>query len=74
MNTITLLEEIEQSVLDKDISYIDAVMLYCERNNLEPEVMAKVVSKTPALLSKITFEAEELNFLKRKKHEKALPF
>ena len=30
-------EEIEDIVWDLDISYLDAVILYCERKGIEPE-------------------------------------
>lgn len=53
--------EIEKLVQDKKISYMDAVILYCEAKNLEVEVAAKLISST--LKSKIKIEAEELNFL-----------
>jgi len=53
--------EIEKLVLNKSLSYIDAVIYYCEKNDLEVEVIAKMV--TGALKSKIKLEAEDLNFL-----------
>lgn len=55
--------EIERLVEDKDISYIDAVVLYCEETGFEIELAAKLISG--ALKSKIKIEAEDLHFLPR---------
>lgn len=53
--------EIENIVWDKDISYMDAIILYCEKTGFEVEVAAKLISG--ALKSKVKIEAEELHFL-----------
>jgi hypothetical protein len=52
---------IEELVWEKDITYMDAMMLYCEQHNFELEIAAKLISG--ALKSKIKLEAEELHFL-----------
>ncbi len=52
---------IEDLVWEKDISYMDAVILYCEQTGFELEVAAKLISG--ALKSKIKIEAQELHFL-----------
>ena len=62
---------IEELVWEKDISYMDAVILYCENTGFELETAAKLISGT--LKSKIKIEAEELNFLPRSNTAK-LPF
>ena len=63
--------EIEKLVHNKSLSYIDAVFDYCETNNLEIEVIAKII--TGALKSKIKIEAEELHLLPKSNTAK-LPF
>jgi hypothetical protein len=55
--------EIENLVYMKDISYIDAIIIYCEKTGFEIETAAKLVSGV--LKSKIKLEAEELHFLKK---------
>ena len=60
---ITFSYEIERIVYDKDVSYMDAIILYCENIGLEVEIAAKLISDT--LKSKIKMEAEELHFLPR---------
>lgn len=52
---------IEDLVEEKDISYIDAVVLYCEENEFEIEVAAKLLSQT--ILSNIQTEAEDLHYV-----------
>ena len=56
-------EEIEELVWRYDIDYIDAVMLYCERNNLEVETVASLVKGNANLKSRMQSDAENLNFL-----------
>ena len=53
--------EIEEIVYMKDVSYMDAVMIYCENTGLEIETASKLISTS--LKSKIQIEAENLNFL-----------
>ena len=57
-------EKIETIVESYDVDYIDAVLDYCSRNNLEIDAMADVIQKSPLLKSKIQEEAEKLHFLK----------
>lgn len=53
--------EIERIVYDKDVSYMDAILIYCENTGFEVELAAKLISDT--LKSKIKMEAEDLHFL-----------
>lgn len=53
--------EIEKLAKDKSLSYMDAILLYCEQTGFEVEVAAKLISSS--LKSKIKMEAEELHFL-----------
>ena len=52
---------IEQMVLTKKITYIDACLEYCKEKENEPNSIARLVNK--ALKQKIQMEAEELHFL-----------
>ena len=57
-------EAIEKLVLlNKDMNYIDAIIHFCEQNNIDVESVPKLISKP--LKEKIKYEAQELNFLKR---------
>jgi hypothetical protein len=59
---------IEELVWEKDISYMDAIVLHCEQTGFEVEIAAKLVSNV--LKSKIKLEAEELHFLPKSKTNK----
>ena len=48
-------------VEDTKLSYMDAVMHYCDLNNMEPETAAQLV--ITILKAQIREEAEVLNFL-----------
>ena len=52
---------IEKIVKAKQISYMDAIVYYCEKNGMEVESAAKLV--TPTIKSKLKVEAQELLFL-----------
>jgi|TARA_B100000927_G_scaffold8368_1_gene6829 hypothetical protein len=55
---------IEDIVKTKRISYIDAVVLYCEKNNIDPSTTKSMINKN--LKEKIAYEAQGLNMLKEK--------
>lgn len=57
--------EIDKIVQDKKISYIDAVIFYCENNNIEIETAASLIKSSAKMKAKIQDDAEELNFLPR---------
>jgi len=61
----SFVEEIEILCRDKNIEYIDAIVFWCEKNNLEIETAAYWIKKDPAMKSKVQAEAENLNILKR---------
>ena len=52
---------IEQMVHDDNMSYMDAILVYCDKSGLEIEMAAKLVSDP--LKANLQFEAETLNFL-----------
>lgn len=57
-------QEIENIVKSEDGStYIDAVIVFCEKNKIDLESVPKLLSKP--LKEKIKYEAMELNFLKK---------
>lgn len=57
-------QEIENLVhVNPDMNYIDAIIHFCEENNIDIESVPKLISKP--LKEKIKYEAMELNFLKK---------
>ena len=62
-------QEIESLVhVNDDMNYIDAIIFFCEKNNIDVESVPKLISKP--LKEKIKYEAMELNFLKRSSRAK----
>ena len=57
-------QEIETLVLEnKDMNYIDAIVHFCDQNNIDVESVPKLISKP--LKEKIKSDAQQLNFMKR---------
>ena len=55
---------IEELVVEKRISHMDAVLLYCEKNYIDPEDISKLINKN--LKQKIELNAIESNYLPKK--------
>ena len=56
-------QDIEHLVMTSKINYIEAIVTYCEENNIEFESVSKLISKP--LKEKLKHEATQLNFLKK---------
>lgn len=52
-----------QSLIDSGATYIDAVVEFSERNEIEIEVVGEIIRRSPILKSRIHVEAEELNLV-----------
>jgi hypothetical protein len=64
-------QEIEKIVQNNsDISYIDAIIEFCEKNSIELDSVPKLISKP--LKEKIKYEAIQLNFLKKTSRAKLI--
>ena len=46
-----------------DVTYMDAILDYCEKNQMEPDTIGPLISKP--LKEKIEADARKLNFLPR---------
>ena len=57
------IHEIETLVNESKIDYIDAVLYYCEKNNMEIETAAALIRSSGKIKAKIQLEAEEINCL-----------
>jgi len=55
---------IENTVKNKRMSYMDAIIEYCNNNGIDPSNAKGLINKT--LKEKIAFEAQGLNMLKEK--------
>lgn len=64
-------QEIETLVKDNpEINYIDAVVTFCEKNNIDLDSVPKLISKP--LKEKLKCNAMELNFLKKTSRAKLI--
>lgn len=52
---------IEKTVCEKAIGYMEAILLLCDKHNIEPEDVRKFVS--PIIKNKLEAEAMKLNLL-----------
>ena len=62
-NSMIFMENIENLVQKTKMSYIDAVMYYCEENKLEPETAGKMIGGK--LKQNIQDEAEDLHLIQK---------
>jgi len=62
MNSKEFSLKIESIVKEKRISYMDAVVLYCEENDIDTGTVSPLISKS--LKEKIQVEATNLRMLK----------
>ena len=56
-------EDIENIVLVTGMNYIDAIVQYCEDNEIELESVGKLINKP--LKEKLKYVATELNYMKK---------
>jgi len=61
LNKAKFSKMIENAVIEKSIGYMEAILLVCESNAIEPEDVKKFVS--PVIKGKLEAEAMALNFL-----------
>jgi hypothetical protein len=54
---------IEQTSRDKRLSYMDAIVWWCEQNEMEIETAAKLINGV--IKEKIRVEAQDLNYLEK---------
>ena len=64
-------QDVEKLVLNNsDMNYIDAVIHYCEINEIELESVSKLVSKPRK--EKLKYDAQKLNFMKKTSRAKLM--
>ena len=62
--------EIEKIVVEEKLNYIDAIVFYCEKNEIEIESVPKLISKP--LKEKLKYDAQKLNFMKKTSRAKLM--
>lgn len=71
MSTAKFSQDVEHLVLhNEDMNYIDAIIHYCELNEIEFESVSKLISKP--LKEKLKLDAQRLNYMKRTSRAKLM--
>lgn len=68
---ITFSLTIHDMAKEKRCSFLDAILIYCDENDVEPEYIAGLISET--LKAKLAEEAQAANLIKKKYHTNKLP-
>lgn len=55
---------VEETVRDKNMSYIDSIVYLCDQIGMDVEDSKKFIH--PSILSKVEYEAQTLNYLPKK--------
>lgn len=63
MTTAKFSQEVEKVAFDNEMNYIDAIIFYCEKNEIEIESVPKLISKP--LKEKLKYDAQKLNYMKK---------
>lgn len=59
-----ILKEISRYV-NKDVTYIDAMLEFAKRHDLEVDVLGEIIRRSPIIKSKIQDDAERLNMMEK---------
>jgi len=65
INTDKFYKEINILVKRHNMKYIDAVVFFCEKNEIEIETAAAMIASNYRMKSSLQMEGEELHFLPR---------
>lgn len=70
MTTAKFSQDVEKIAHEYAMNYIDAIVHYCELNEIEIESVSKLISKP--LKEKLKFDAQKLNFIKKTSRAKLM--
>jgi len=70
MTPVKFSQDVEKIAMENSMNYIDAILHYCEKNEIELESVPKLISKP--LKEKLKFDAQKLNFIKKTSRAKLL--
>lgn len=59
-------KEIEDIVWEKDVSYLEAALIWCEAKGFAVEDLGDILKRHEPIRALLEVEAEKLNFLKKK--------
>jgi hypothetical protein len=70
MTTARFSQDVEKIAHENSMNYIDAIVHYCEKNEIEIESVSKLISKP--LKEKLKYDAQKLNFIKKTSRAKLM--
>ena len=59
-----IIKEVSNIAKEKSCSYMEAVMIYCEKNSVDIEQAGAIIKNNRTMVTKLRSEAKSLNFLK----------
>lgn len=59
-----IVEQVTKITKEKNCSYMDAVIIYCEKNSVDIEQAGAIIKDNRSMKMKLKSEAKSLNFLK----------
>ena len=63
-------QDVEKIASYNEMKYIDAILHYCDVNNIEVETVPKLITKP--LKEKLKYDAQKLNFIKKTSRAKLM--
>lgn len=66
-NSQDFIIEIEKIVRTQKVNYLDAIMIYVEKYQVDPEVIASIVRKNSNLKGKLQADCMKLNLVEKVK-------
>ena len=57
-------KEVSNIAKEKNCNYMEAVIIYCEKNSVDIEQAGAIIKNNRTLVNKLKSEAKSLNFLK----------
>ena len=70
MTTAKFSQDVEKIAVENSMNYIDAIIHYCEKNEIEIESVPKLISKP--LKDKLKYDAQKLNYIKKTSRAKLM--
>ena len=70
MTTAKFSQDVEKVAFENKMNYIDAIVFYCEKNEIEIESVPKLISKP--LKEKLKYDAQKLNYMKKTSRAKLM--